>query len=77
MAKERDVRNEIAGALGPLLILLPADVFVNGMDSRTEIGCTEFGSCIMMGREPDVLENTDCMQGKHDKLENGAEEMKM
>lgn len=76
MAKERDVRNENAGALGPLLLLLPSDVFVNDTDSRTEIGFMEFGSCIMMGREPDVLENTDCMQGKHDKLENGAEEMK-
>lgn len=59
------------------MYLMPSDVFISGTDSRTEIGVMELVSYIMRGRDPNLLEDMVCVQGKHDKLENQDEKMKM
>lgn len=56
---------------------MPSDVFISGTNSRTEIGVMELVSYIMRGRDPNLLEDMVCVQGKHDKLENQDEKMKM
>jgi len=45
------------------------------MDSRTEIRIMEIVSYIMMGRDPNMLENTIYVQGKRDQLEDQAEKL--
>lgn len=67
----------IMSAPGPVLDLLSSDALVSDVGSGMETRLMEIGSCAVMGRDPDVLENIVCVQGKRDKVENQAEKSRM
>lgn len=64
-------------APGPVLDLLSSDALVSDVGSGMETRLMEIGSCAVMRRDPDVLENIVCVQGKRDKVENQAEKSRM